>query len=539
MSETLAVFRLTDDAFRTLINEARNRPELWSDPDTDFAAVLTDSGVDEPLEKVEGVTALQPIHMEPPATGIAREADRQALDFHRNLRGMTQAKASDPQLWAWFNHFVLHAYGIARWPRRQSQDSTGHIRLHWLNENPGNLYESSIAGRTWWLAETCLKVERAGGRACDASQVLELFSGMAERYHYAMRFAFMRNPLIAAEYAGVLLNEAQGINSKGIRELVQSINHEAGVKLIDVLGRDQIRQLFIMHAEQAMMESRNVTDRRYLRGVSPLRVLSLGAGTQSTVLALMADQGYEGMPRPDFAIFADTRWEPPEVYAHLEWLKSQLSYEIVTVSAGDIKQDVLQGRNPRGGGFLDIPTYLTLPNGTAAIAKRQCTSDYKLDPICRELRKRLGLEPGRRAPKDKQAEVWLGISKDEEVRQKPSRHEWITNRWPLVEKGYSRAQLHQWFKERYPERELPRSACIGCPYRSNSEWKHLKERAPEAFAEAVEVDHALRSDPRLRSLSKGQAYLHRSRIPLEDVDFSNTMDYADQMMEECEGLCGI
>ena len=135
--------------------------------------------------------------------------------------------------------------------------------------------------------------------------------------------------------------------------------------------------------------------------------------------------------------------------------------------------------------------------------------------------------------------MWLGISADETARQKPSREEWITNRWPLIEQGYSRAQLYQWFVERYPERELPRSACIGCPYHSNSEWKHLKEHDPKSFAEAVFVDRALREMPQLRELSKGTAYLHRSRQPLDEVDFSSTKDYAEAMQEECEGLCGI
>ena len=40
-----------------------------------------------------------------------------------------------------------------------------------------------------------------------------------------------------------------------------------------------------------------------------LRVLSLGAGVQSTTLALMAAHGEIG-PMPDCAIFADTGWEP-------------------------------------------------------------------------------------------------------------------------------------------------------------------------------------------------------------------------------------
>ena len=38
---------------------------------------------------------------------------------------------------------------------------------------------------------------------------------------------------------------------------------------------------------------------------------------------------------------------------------------------------------------------------------------------------------------------------------------------------------------------------------------------------------------------KGKAYLHKSRTPLAEVDFSDTTDYDTLMAEECEGLCGI
>lgn len=52
-----------------------------------------------------------------------------------------------------------------------------------------------------------------------------------------------------------------------------------------------------------------------------LRALLLGAGVQSTTLALMAAHGEIG-PMPDCAIFADTHWEPKAVYDHLNWLMS-------------------------------------------------------------------------------------------------------------------------------------------------------------------------------------------------------------------------
>jgi len=43
-----------------------------------------------------------------------------------------------------------------------------------------------------------------------------------------------------------------------------------------------------------------------------IRILSLGAGVQSSTMALMADQGAFGV-KPDAAVFADTGWEPSTV----------------------------------------------------------------------------------------------------------------------------------------------------------------------------------------------------------------------------------
>ena len=60
-----------------------------------------------------------------------------------------------------------------------------------------------------------------------------------------------------------------------------------------------------------------------------LRVLSLGAGVQSTTLALMAAHG-EITPMPERAIFADTQAEPAAVYEHLRWLMSPMMWTMGT-----------------------------------------------------------------------------------------------------------------------------------------------------------------------------------------------------------------
>ena len=135
----------------------------------------------------------------------------------------------------------------------------------------------------------------------------------------------------------------------------------------------------------------------------------------------------------------------------------------------------------------------------------------------------------------------MGISADEALRKKESQEEWVTNRFPLIELGFSRAQLLNWFQEHFPGHYLPRSSCIGCPYHTNAEWRWLQDNEPEAFNEAIEVDRALREDPKVKNAitKKGQAFLHRSRVPLSEVDLSKTQDYDSVMLDECEGVCGI
>ena len=350
---------------------------------------------------------------------------------------------------------------------------------------------------------------------------------------------FTWHPKVLAEFVRALLTEAEGIKREGVRQLWRRLNLAAGVQLLDVLPREELRRHILSHVEEIMSVPDLVNDRTKLRNRKPTVVLSLGAGVQSSVLALMAERAENGLSRPDLAIFADTGWEPPAVYGHLDWLKSQLSFEVVTVSAGNIKESILSGTNPEGRNFLDIPVFLVNSDGSSGVATRQCTRVYKVDPIRRYLREMLQIEPNSRAPKQTQVEMWLGISADEVVRQKPSREEWITNRYPLAELDFSRFQLLNWFNENYPGRYLPASSCIGCPYHSDSMWKQLKENDVKSFEDAVFIDRELRQTPMTRGAIKGEAFLHRSRKPLAEVDFSTVTNYDDLMVQECEGLCGI
>ena len=262
-----------------------------------------------------------------------------------------------------------------------------------------------------------------------------------------------------------------------------------------------------------------------------LRVLSLGAGVQSTTMALMAAHGEIG-PMPDCAIFADTQDEPPEVYDHLAWLSSGnvLPFPIHRVTAGRLS-DALRA----GDDEARIPCFV----GGGGISKRQCTRNYKLTIIKRRTRELLGVGPrGYIAPAS--VEMWVGISADEAIRKKPSGRRYITNRHPLIEppRLMKRDDCKAWLRiNGYPE--PPKSACEYCPFQGNMGWRH-RQADPESWARVTALDRWLREPPQVIRFF-GDLYLHHSRMPLEQADLTepDLPLFGGLFGHECEGMCGV
>lgn len=269
-----------------------------------------------------------------------------------------------------------------------------------------------------------------------------------------------------------------------------------------------------------------------------LRVLSLGAGVQSTTLALMAAHGE--IEPPDCAIFADTGWEPQRVYQHLDWLETQLPFAVHRVTAGNIRDDikkVVRGEHIRGQGrAAAAPFWTPGADGLAAPLRRQCTGHYKIEPIEQWLKERLGIKPRQRQPRTPLVELWIGISTDEIHRVKPAQQLWIKRCWPLIDQRMSRNDCLRWMERRgYP---LPgKSSCIGCPYHSDTHWRDVRANAPDDFADAVEIDALIRKG--FPASTKGELFIHRKLQPLDEIDFSLDDRQLDLFGNECEGMCGV
>lgn len=259
------------------------------------------------------------------------------------------------------------------------------------------------------------------------------------------------------------------------------------------------------------------------------RFLSLGAGVQSSTVALMMACGE--LEPVDYAIFSDTKLEPKKVYTWLDWLEQQLPFPVHRVSGGDLGAEIMKRvrREKNGSGG---PPFFTWPDG---MMPRQCTRDFKLVPIEREIRRLLGLRPGQRGPQEVVAESVIGISYDELIRMKPSRLAFVRNTYPLVDLSMTRWHCLRWCERKgYPL--PPRSACVCCPYRHDREWADLKTNDPEAFAEAVRFDEAIRDG--FVNTSR-QLFVHDSRTPLAQVDFDAGRDQVEMFGNECEGMCGV
>lgn len=267
-----------------------------------------------------------------------------------------------------------------------------------------------------------------------------------------------------------------------------------------------------------------------------LRVLSLGAGVQSTTLALMAMRGEIG-PMPDCAIFADTGAEPLAVYRHLDWLESVLPFPVHRVSAGNLRDEIVGAM--AGNNRMDArPPFFTQSGG---MLRRQCTQDYKILPIIKKVRELIGLQKGQRGPRKPIVEQWIGISADEAIRMKPSRLSFIEHRWPLVEKDMHRRHCLTWCEERqYPK--PVKSACTFCPYTDNARWRDMKVNDVVSFADAVTIDKIIRPGVPGPKRPDGDGwFVHRDRVPLDQVDLSTAEDRGQLNMfnDECEGMCGV
>lgn len=271
-----------------------------------------------------------------------------------------------------------------------------------------------------------------------------------------------------------------------------------------------------------------------------IRVLSWGCGVQSTLLGELSARGE--IDKLDLILTADPGWERKATYDIRDWYATRwrkLGLEVVVLPTGDIRRDGAEEH-------VHIP-FWTEGGGPL---RRQCTRHYKIAPMKRYLRERLGYDPSKPpAPPARSIEQWIGITVDEWTRAKRSRVAYITHRWPLLEMKLARWDCRQWFED-HDLPIPPKSACVCCPYRRPSEWLEMREQDPDEWRAAVEFDESNRANPlaaRGAASTADELYIYRyDQIPLADAPLESDAErerriYGVQLpMFGCEsGFCGV
>lgn len=272
-----------------------------------------------------------------------------------------------------------------------------------------------------------------------------------------------------------------------------------------------------------------------------LRLLSLGAGVQSTTLALLAADGT--LPSLDGAIFADTGWEPAAVYTHLDRLEREAltpaGIPLHRVSKGNLRQDCVDPEHR----FASVPYFIRNPDGSEGMGRRQCTSEYKLAPISRKVRELLGAAPPdyRRVPRGRVAEQWIGFSTDEIHRVTDRQQtQYTVSRYPLLDLGWSRKDCQRYLG-RAGWGDTMKSACIGCPFHGNRAWRDLRDNRPAEWADAVAFDEAIRKGGARGEPLNGEAFLHRSRVLLSiaPIDRVTAREWHDRQGDLLDALADL
>ena len=227
--------------------------------------------------------------------------------------------------------------------------------------------------------------------------------------------------------------------------------------------------------------------KKEVENTRPLRILSLGAGVQSTAMYYQSSLGI--LPRCDYAVFADTGCEPFAVYQNLarliQWSIDNQGIPIVVASKGNLLVDMVSHYLGLSNSFPAIPAFVPKVNGGRAMLSRQCTGRYKIEVVNSVSRRLAGVAKYKHmSPCD----LYLGISLDEVERIKHPLEVWKKHCYPYV--GYTatrsgversssehvatRAELIAWLRAK--NLVIPaKSSCTICPYLGSIDRKAYTE----------------------------------------------------------------
>ena len=211
-----------------------------------------------------------------------------------------------------------------------------------------------------------------------------------------------------------------------------------------------------------------------------ITIVSYGGGTNSCAML----QGlFERGERPDYITFADTGSEKPHTYEHIDLVSAWC------LGVGFPEVTVVKGRQPQmvedGSLHIDCIRKGTLPS--KAYGFSGCSHKWKIEPQAifnREIAKKLGIQLsdiirliGFDAGEPNRVSRGIESNKNRQVQERYPLYEWDWGREECVS-AIQRMGLPQPGK----------SACFMCPSSKKHEILELRDRYPDLFAIAIEME---------------------------------------------------
>ena len=278
-----------------------------------------------------------------------------------------------------------------------------------------------------------------------------------------------------------------------------------------------------------------------------MKILSFGAGMQSTALALMSCERamgksnlYPEVPIYDAVVFCDLGLEPAWVTKQVEFTRRACDMASIPFYILDppLYKDFMHNFGRRR--TVSIPWWTLMEDGHKSKMPRNCTIDYKIEKVSKFVRwELLKYKKGQRLrPHDIKAhEMHMGFSAEEKRRCKNNPNELFINKFPLVTMGLTRADNYKYILERWGL-DTKASACAFCPFHRNYFFQYIKQHEPENYAAIVNVDDLLRDNSAILPL-KSKLFISRSRkrivdLTPEDCDDAKCFGYRGEQI--CNGF---
>ena len=208
------------------------------------------------------------------------------------------------------------------------------------------------------------------------------------------------------------------------------------------------------------------------------------------------------------------------MYANLERLAVHAEQTRHAGTAGVGREHPHRRARPKHR-FVSMPLHTLNPDGTKGLARRQCTSEYKIIPLKKAARELMGYPHPRRMPRGVYAEQAIGISTDEITRAKDSRLRFLRNVFPLIDLGFDRAPVYGVpCRARFRGDGQERVCGVPVPWQRGLALGARQRPGRLGGGGRVRPRHPPRLPARHQQGQqlRGQYFLHRSCLPLDQVD---------------------